>query len=174
MWTDELDVNRLLAPHAVLSMFERGRSDSLGVRTCSPSSLPPSLPPSLPGREGPGRTVEREGEMTGRRVTCRYLIHTYLTDTHTHRARTEERGRDRRRGTCLSLYSYTHTHTQLPHRIPTAWKGRTRREKQDEENEREMTGRRVTSHVVILYIYTHTRIPKRNFIGSQSSGRADG
>jgi len=46
VWTDELDVNCLLAPHAVLSMFERGRSDSLGVRTVLPF-LPPSLPISL-------------------------------------------------------------------------------------------------------------------------------
>jgi len=32
VWLDELDVNGLLAPHALLSMFERGRSDALGVR----------------------------------------------------------------------------------------------------------------------------------------------
>lgn len=31
VWLDELDANGLLAPHAVLSMFERGRSDALGV-----------------------------------------------------------------------------------------------------------------------------------------------
>ncbi|EWM23754.1 hypothetical protein Naga_102336g1 [Nannochloropsis gaditana] len=30
VWLDELDVNGLLAPHALLSMFERGRSDALG------------------------------------------------------------------------------------------------------------------------------------------------
>lgn len=34
VWPDELGVDGLLTPHAVLSMFERARSDALGVSGC--------------------------------------------------------------------------------------------------------------------------------------------